>query len=215
VGEIQEYQAVVRDNFTALDGAWCVMDGLKIPIQRSGDKLTQNAYYNGWLHAHFVGCMMAFAPSGIIVACTLNAPGSWHDSFIAHNSGLYDQLKAVFNTAGGKGVVDSAFTKKHCPFLIKSSNRKPGETALETTISRQATSFHQSAKWGMRAVEGNFPQLKDKLLLSDTIEDRKIFLHAITMLHNFRTHRVGLNQLSSTYYPVFVNVGDNVLDMFA
>ena len=99
--EIQEYQAVVRDNFPALDGAWCVMDGLKIPIQRSGDELTQNAYYNGWLHAHFVGCMMAFAPSGIIVACTLNAPGSLHDSFIAQNGGLYDQLKAVFNTAGG------------------------------------------------------------------------------------------------------------------
>jgi hypothetical protein len=199
VEEIQEYQAVVRDNFPALDGAWCVMDGLKIPIQRSGDELAQNAYYNGWSHAHFVGCVMAFAPSGIIVACTLNAPGSWHDSFIAQNGGLYDQLKAVFNTAGGKGVVDSAFSKKHCPFLIKSGNHKPGETALET----------------MRAVEGSFPQLKDKLLLSDIIEDRNVFLYAITMLHNFRTHRVGLNQLSSTYYPVFVNVGDNVLDMFA
>jgi hypothetical protein len=45
--------------------------------------------------------MMAFAPSGIIVACTLNAPGSLHDSFIAQNGGLYDQSKAVFNTAGG------------------------------------------------------------------------------------------------------------------
>jgi len=191
------------------------MDGLKIPIQRSGDEFTQNAYYNGWLHAHFVGCVIAFAPSGIIVACTLNAPGSWHDSFIAQNGGLYDVLRAVFNTTGGKGVVDSAFSKKHCPFLIKSGNRKPGETALETTIRRQATSFRQSAEWGMRAIEGSFPRLKDKLLLSDTIEDRNVFLHAITMLHNFRTCRVGLNQLSSTYYPVFVNVGDNVLDMFA
>jgi hypothetical protein len=215
VEEIREYQAVVRDTFPALDGAWCVMDGLKIPIQRSGDELTQNAYYNGWLHAHFVGCVIAFAPSGIIVACTLNAPGSWHDSFIAQNGGLYDVLRAVFNTTGGKGVVDSAFSKKFCPFLIKSGNRKPGESALETTIRRQATSFRQSAEWGMRAIEGSFPRLKDKLLLSDTIEDRNVFLHAITMLHNFRTRRVGLNQLSSTYYPVFVNVGDNVLDMFA
>jgi len=82
-------------------------------------------------------------------------------------------------------------------------------------ICKQATSFCQSAEWGMRAVEGSFPWLKDKLLLSDTIEDRNIFLHAITMLHNFCTHRVGLNQLSSTYYPVFVNVCDHVLDMFA
>jgi len=92
VDEIQGYQAIVQEHFPALDGVWCVMDGLKIPIQRSGDELTQNKYYNGWLHAHFVGCVMAFAPSRIIVACTLNAPGSWHDSFIAQNSGLYDQL---------------------------------------------------------------------------------------------------------------------------
>jgi len=116
VEEIQGYQAVVREHFPALDGAWCVMDGIKIPIQRSGDELTQNFYYNGWLHGHFVGCVMAFAPSGIIVACMLNAPGSWHDSYIAENGGLYDQLKAVFDSSGGKGVVDSAFSKKQCPF---------------------------------------------------------------------------------------------------
>jgi hypothetical protein len=67
VDEIQGYQAIVREHFPALDGAWCVMDGLKRPIQRSGDELTQNASYHGWLHAHFVRCVMAFAPSGNIL----------------------------------------------------------------------------------------------------------------------------------------------------
>jgi hypothetical protein len=165
------------------------MDGLKIPIQRSRDALTQNAYYNGWLPAHFVGWVMAFAPYGIIVACKLNAPGSWHDSFIAQNGGLYDQLRAVFDSTGGKRVVDSVFSKKHCPFLIKSGNCKPGETPLQTMIHRQATSFRQSAEWGMRAVEGSFPWLNDKLLLLETIDCRKVFLHTITMLHNFCTHQ--------------------------
>jgi hypothetical protein len=28
---------------------------------------------------------------------------------------------------------------------------------------RQATSLRQSAEWGMRAIEGSFPRLKDKL----------------------------------------------------
>jgi hypothetical protein len=41
-----EYQDVLRTNFPALDGSWCVMDGLKILIEKSGDNLTQNAYYN-------------------------------------------------------------------------------------------------------------------------------------------------------------------------
>jgi hypothetical protein len=30
--EISEHQDVVRSNFPALNGSWCVMDGLKIPI---------------------------------------------------------------------------------------------------------------------------------------------------------------------------------------
>ena len=74
-----------------------MLDWLKIPIQKSGDEETQNAYYNEWLHCHFVGCIFAFAPSGVIVTCTLNAPGSWHDSYIAENGGLYTKLKAVYD----------------------------------------------------------------------------------------------------------------------
>ena len=33
---IQEYQSVIRLNYLALDGAWCVMDGLKLLVQSSG-----------------------------------------------------------------------------------------------------------------------------------------------------------------------------------
>jgi hypothetical protein len=78
--EITHYQDVIRLIFPALDGSWCI-----IPIQKPGDELKQNAYYNGWLHEYFVGCIFAFIPSGLVIACTLNAPGSWHDSFIAEN----------------------------------------------------------------------------------------------------------------------------------
>jgi hypothetical protein len=77
VEEIAEYKDVVNRNFPALNGCWCVMDGLKIPIQKSGDESTQNAYYNGWLHSHFVGCVFVFAPSGVIVACTFNSCKCW------------------------------------------------------------------------------------------------------------------------------------------
>jgi len=86
--QIREYQEVVSNHLPVLNGTWCVVDGLKIPIQKSGDEEIQNSYYNSWLHSHFVGCILVFAPSGVIVACTLNAPGSWHDSYIAKN-GVY------------------------------------------------------------------------------------------------------------------------------
>jgi hypothetical protein len=45
--EVAEYQEVVRTNFPALDGAWCVMDGLKVQFQKGREESTQNVYYNG------------------------------------------------------------------------------------------------------------------------------------------------------------------------
>lgn len=88
--------------------------------------------------------------------------------------------------------MDAAFSKKHCRFPIKSGKRKVGEIAVQTITQRQATSLRQSAEWGMRGVEGSFPRLKDKLLFSQRMEDRKVFLYLIPMLLNFQTHRIGL-----------------------
>jgi hypothetical protein len=69
--EIVEYQDVIESNYPALAGVWCVMDGLKIKIEKSGDEATQNTNYNGWLHAHFVGCVYVFVPSGVVPAVAL------------------------------------------------------------------------------------------------------------------------------------------------
>ncbi len=140
---------------------WCVMDGLKIPIQKPADDETQNVYYNGWLHNHFAGCGFAFAPSGVVVAYTVNAPGSWHDSFLAENGGIYSKLESFFETTGRKAAVDSAYLLKRCPFLVKSGKKKHHETALQKRLRHQATFLHQSAEWGMRALQGSFPRLKD------------------------------------------------------
>ncbi len=67
----------------------------------------QNAYYNGWLHNHFVGFFFAFAPSRIVVAFTLNTPE--HNSFITENGGIYTKLESFFYT-GGKAVVNMDFS---------------------------------------------------------------------------------------------------------
>jgi hypothetical protein len=61
----------------------------------------------------------------------------------------------------------------------------------------------------MRAIQGSFPRLKDRLLFSDLLENRKVFLNLITMLVNFRTCHIGLNQLKSPFYPKFEAVGDD------
>jgi len=94
--------------------------------------------------------------------------------------------------------VDSAFSKKHCPFLIKSGKAKLGETPAVSTLWRQTTSLHQMAEWGIRAIQGSFPRLKDKMLFSERMEDQKAFLYMISMLLNFQTCHVGLNHLANT-----------------
>jgi hypothetical protein len=106
-----------------------------------------------------------FAPSGLIVACTLNAPGSWHDSTIAQSGGLYNDLQSIHEATGGKCVADSAFSLKQCPFVIKSGKRKLGETPARRSVRRQATRLRQSAEWGMRALQGSFPCLKDQFII--------------------------------------------------
>jgi hypothetical protein len=113
--EVAEYQDVVETNYPALPRVWCVMDGLKIKIEKSGDEATQNVYYNGWLHAHFVGCVNVFVPSGVVVASAVNVPDSWHDSEIATKCKLYDKLQSVFDSSGGKAILDSAFLKRRYP----------------------------------------------------------------------------------------------------
>ncbi len=89
------------------------MGDLKILFQASGDRRMQNAYYNGWLRDHFI-ITAFFAPYGTIVECTLNAPGSWHDSFIAQNGGVYDKLDEVFHSSRGRCVIDAAFSLVCC-----------------------------------------------------------------------------------------------------
>jgi len=173
--KIQEYQSVIRLNYPALDGAWCVMDGLKLLVQSSGDDTEQNAYYNGWLHDHFVSCVYVFAPSGHIVAQSLNNPGSWHDSLVAMNGNIYNILEDVYGANGGKCIVDSAFNQKRCHYLIKSGKAKPGETAERRRIRQQATTMRQAVEWGMRSLQGSYPRLKDRFLFSDDRQDRRIF----------------------------------------
>ena len=80
--------ALFKEAITAKHGllvyCYCMVDGLKLYLQQAGDSVIQSRFYNGWKHDHFVTNIFAFAPNGSIIACTLNAPGTWHDSTLAH-----------------------------------------------------------------------------------------------------------------------------------
>jgi len=197
-----EFNASITREYPLLEGVYCFMDGVKLSLESAGTTSVQNMYYNGWQHGHFVTCVFVFAPNGTIIAAGVNAPGTMHDSTIADWSGIYEKLGTCYEKFGGKCVADSAFASSGHPFLIKSAP----DPSLQTSnperyeLLQQATKLRQASEWGMRAFQGSFPRLKDKLRYEERGE-RKVIQELATFLFNFRAHLVGQNQIATTFMP--------------
>lgn len=88
--DFQEYNDLVLARHPLLVGAFGTIDGLNLPAQTSQDQEIENATFNGWLQDHFISSIFAFGAEGVIIACNLNAPGSWHDSCVA--CPIYEKL---------------------------------------------------------------------------------------------------------------------------
>lgn len=71
------------------------------------------------------------------------------------------------------------------------------QEAYAEAVTRQ----RQSVEWGMRALQGSFGYLATHLPVDN--ERRELILRVILHLHNYRTRRVGLNQIRSVYLPAF------------
>lgn len=201
--ELVELKGSIAAKYSMLHDVYCVADGLKLYLEQAGDDVIQNMFYNGWTHDHYVRNVFVFAPNGVVICCSINAPGSMHDSVIAEWGGVYEKLDAHFRQHGGRCVVDSAFSKGHFPFLIKSlqDNLLASDgTAASITTLRQATSARQASEWGMRAFQGTFVRLKDRFVYEERGE-RKIVLTCIVLLFNLRSRLVGINKILSTYMP--------------
>ena len=152
------------------------------------------------------GCRVAnlfvFNPKGEIIHCHLNAPGSWHNSSLSEE--LYDLLDHRVPD-GYVLVADTAFTGS--PKLLKplrqdqiaslsaSKHISVRELCQEIKRHRVAVSVRQAAEWGMRALQGTWGRLQVPLPANS--QDRMLILELIARMHNFRTRRVGLNQIKT------------------
>lgn len=125
--KLQELQDEVSSRYPLLPGACLVMDGLKLNIQKSSCVLEASRYFNGWQHSHWIVNVFVFDITGKVVSCAVNAPGSYHDSTVADDYGIYQELLQVYNAHGAKTVVDSAFrtSGQFSVNLIKSRELHP------------------------------------------------------------------------------------------
>ncbi|KDN40849.1 hypothetical protein RSAG8_07867, partial [Rhizoctonia solani AG-8 WAC10335] len=216
---MQKYSDVItnrHDDAEYLDGAFGFMDGLNLPVQTSFiDPKLQEAYFNGWLHAHVVGNVLVFAPDGTIIAARINTPGSWHDSRIALP--IYDQLRG--NTPEGFFLIaDSAFPKLtigegnnldqkiKVPLKAGAKVRGTAEYIDQVTQeSAEVTSVRQAVEWGMRAIKGCFSRLYVPMDINNS-EKRATLIETCFRLHNVRTRLVGINQITTVYVGALPNV---------
>jgi hypothetical protein len=160
--EFSDYCGMIRLRHPLLDGGFCFVDGLNLPVAESLDETTQNSYYNGWTCDHYCSCVFGFAPNGRIIYASLNAPVSWHDAAIARQ--LYDNLDRL-TPAGLFAIADTAFPRNELrmqnricvPLKKKDKRAKQLQAAGRfeefnalVAFNSALVSARQAAEWGMR-----------------------------------------------------------------
>ena len=201
--EAEAYVDAIHELYPILTDVWGAMDGLRLQIESPPNLYVQNRYYNSWKESHQVTNLFVFAPNGKICAVYMNAPGCIHDSTMATLGGIYEKIDAVFDETSYRVVADSAFIRWRPSILISnqnSMNPRTGCMIANPSVNRAATSVRQMSEWGMRAVQGSFPRVKDKIKWEDRGE-RKLLIQLVVYLYNYRSNRVGLNQIKTTFMP--------------
>ena len=104
-------------------------------------------------------------------------------------------------------MIDSAFSTLNHDFPFKSLQddltadwqyEYLEDQIANIAIKREATSMHQLAEWGMRALQSSFPSLKDSLAYEECGEWRIMFGCSFH-LFNLQSRLVGINQITSVY----------------
>ena len=196
--DVKKYQEAIGAKYPEVAEVWAAADGLKLCVEASGNYCTQNMFFNGYTHGHYINGIFVFSCDGKIIISLVNCPGTFHDSTMS-DYGIYRKMNEIYRRTGGKVVVDSEFkiSRGAGEYLIKSSQQDPLDTRA-LVINRQATSVRQLSEWGMRMIDGQFPRMKDPLKYEENGE-RKVILRLLTLIYNFQTSQVGMNQILNLF----------------
>ncbi|QRV92214.1 DDE superfamily endonuclease [Ceratobasidium sp. AG-Ba] len=205
--EMAYFSELVRQRHPMVNGAFGFIDGLSLlPVETSSDPREQEVMYNGWLHSHRIGNIFVFAPDGKllgrIIACNLNAPGSWHDARIAYHvfRKLANETPDGFFLIGDTAFQSEELADKiHTP--LKAGNTLPAdrtERAAAIEYSNRLTQARQAAEWGMRSLQGVFNRLRVPLSIHNPV-GRQRLLETCSRLHNLRAICMGINEIRSVY----------------
>jgi DDE superfamily endonuclease len=151
---------------------------------------------------------LIFCCLGEILACKLNAPGSWNDSRISDQ--IYSKLRDK-TPDGFYLIADSAFPRGNHQIAgrirapIRAGDPLPSDENKRVNIlafDRQVLSYRQTAEWGNHTLQSAFARLRIPLPVQDH-KFRANILEVCARLHNLRTRLIGLNQIRTVYMPLW------------
>lgn len=213
--EMESYAETIAQRYPPLRPThiFAFADGTTLDVENSSDALEQNAYYSRPKGRTVVNNLFTFTPDGCICHATVNAPGSWHDGTLADaQSGLYKKLlhrtPRPYRIVADQGFcLGSVSGKIALPLktgqVITNENHSIN---AQVDLHQYYTTVRQAAEWGMRAFKSSFARLKETLTVN--VPKRGQLLRVCVRLYNYRVRMTGLNQIYSTYHPLW---GEDVI----
>ena len=190
---------LVHGREPSLPPTWGFVDGLNLQIENPSNADLQENYYNGWKAITCCSSILVWDAEGLIRWCALNYAGSMHDSGICVKAGLYHEIADM--PTGIHILCDSAFRNMQGTLVVARSNaRLPSEPAERIAwIQRQnaTISIRRAVEWGMGTITHTYKRLKTRLEFNP--KKRLLLLDTCVRLLNFRTKRVGLNQIRTVF----------------
>ena len=188
---------------------WGWMDGLRLLIKNPDLVDVQRQYYNAWVGAAGIVCVLLQAPDGKIRHACVNYPGTQHDFTVARD--IFGNLADLNKTPLWHVVAaDSAFAShatndfvatkdSFVPPLADTLGKTPAELAeLHKKFGDWVGAVRQSTEHGMRTLQAVWGRLKTELP-TDNAERRRIIEIAI-LLHNFNAHYMTSHNQTQTMY---------------
>ena len=206
--EMQQYADMIRHREPSVTDVIGFMDGVSFTTECTDERVEQNAYYCGYDCDTMVNNVFIFGPDGKIFFCAINYPGSWADGtltarFFAHIKQRIGRHKICVDQGFPRSGEASGILVG--PIPERSARRlHPAVHDNLLRLSNVYTSLRQASEWGMRGMQGTFPRCK-KRLPSDRVK-RRLVIESIIFINNFRTHIVGLNQISTVFNPEYEQV---------
>lgn len=161
-------------------------------------------FFNGYYSACCVSNIFGFLPTGELFEACVNWPGSWHDSRVCRDAGVYDRM--FVKCRGFRIICDSAFptSKQFSEFILRCPKKNERESVDKENWTQQQrdvysalSSARQSAEWGVGALQQSFP----RLILRHSLDTVKRFDHLMTIvyLYQLRTRTVGRNEIRTVF----------------